>query len=162
VSLAWSFATRDRDEDSFARFHCWDGNSDAPWVEEVENYVRAWLLREAEHALAFRDDGGDFIAVAGFDPRTIFVPIVEPVAHPGWHLQVVAVRLESQRQGLSQEVFSGTFAAMREVDPGRVLYTATAHRENTASLRAAALAGLLPFRRKDEHYVELLGEVPAE
>jgi RimJ/RimL family protein N-acetyltransferase len=159
VVLTWSFASRDGDGDEFAAFSCWDGSSDTPWVEEVENYVRHWVFRDAQHVLALRNENGDLVAVAAFAQRTIAVPLLAPVDHPGWHLIVVAIRLEDQRHGLSAEVFSAVFEAMRTVDPDRVLYTATAHRENVGSMRACERIDLLPFVLKDDHYWVLLGEV---
>jgi hypothetical protein len=160
VASTWSFASLNDDEDEFAAFTCWDSSPGAPWVEEVENYVRAWVLRDAPHVLALRNERGDLVAVAAFDERTISVPRVAPVDHPGWHLLVVAIRLEDQRRRLSREVFSAVFEAMREVDRERSLYTAYAHREHRASLRACKCVGLLPFWPKDNHYWILLGEVP--
>jgi RimJ/RimL family protein N-acetyltransferase len=160
LPLSWSFATVERDANDFAHFQCWNGDPGLPWVEEAENYVRAWVLRRSENVLAFRDEGGALVAVSAFDPRVILVPIVNPVEHPGWHLQVVAIRLDQQGHGLSREIFTGTFAAMKSVDPNRVLYTANVHKDNRPSLRAGAAVGLLQFRRKDAFYLELLGEVP--
>lgn len=160
MALSWSFARRE-DEDEFAGFSCWDGAAGTPWVEEVENYVRGWVLRDARYVVALSNEDGELVAVAAFDERSIGVPLVAPVDHPGWHLLVVAVRLDQQNRGLSKEVFDCVFEAMRSVDPERVLYTAYVHRENRASMRACARVGLLPFHPKDEHYNTLLGEVPA-
>jgi RimJ/RimL family protein N-acetyltransferase len=160
VAVSWSFA-RLEDEAEFASFSCWDGVAGTPWVEEVENYVRGWVLRDARHVVAVRSEDDELVAVAAFDERSIAVPLVAPVDHPGWHLLVVAIRLDHQGQGLSREVFDAVFEAMRRVDPERVLYTAYVHRENRASMRACARVGLLPFHPKDEHYHTLLGEVPA-
>lgn len=162
MTLTWSFARRDEgeDEDDFASFCCWDGSPSAPWVEEVENYVRGWVLRDARHVLALRNEDGELVGVAAFEERTIGVPLAAPVDHPGWHLLVVAIRLEDQRCGLSGDVFAAVFEAMRAVDANRVLYTAYVHRDNQASLRACGGVGLLPFQPKDDHYWILLGEVP--
>ncbi len=159
MPLSWSFTGHD-DDDEFGTFSCWDGDPSAPWVAEVENYVRAWALRDAQYVLTFRDDEGTLVAVAAFDKRVISVPIVEPIDHPGWHLLVVAIRLQDQRKGLSRDVFGGIFEAMRAVDSDRVLYTAYVHIANRSSVEACARVELLPFVQKDEHYWILLGEVP--
>ncbi len=162
MSLHWSFASREHDESDFARFQCWDGDERLPWVEEAENYVRASVLRHSQYVLAFRDQNDDLLAVSAFDPRVVLVPIVNPIEHPAWHLQVMAIRLDQQRRGLSAGVFKGTFAAMRSVDPHRVLYTANVHKDNRPSLKAGVAVGLWPFQKKDDHYLELLGEVPPD
>jgi hypothetical protein len=160
VALTWSFARPEDDGDDFARFACWDGAPSTAWVAEVENYIRVWALRHAKYVVAFRNELGELVAVAAFDDRVIGVPLVNPVDHAGWHLLVIAIRLEDQRSGLSREVFDGVFAAMREVDPDRILYTAYVHRANRASFEACKRVDLLPLHLKDEHYWVLLGEVP--
>ena len=158
MPLAWQFASY-ADVDDLAAFACWDGDPAKPWEEEVENHIRGWVLRQHEHVLTFRH-AGELVAVSAFDPRFVGLPLVRPIDQPAWHLQVVAVRTESQGAGLVSEVLAGTFAAMQSVDTSRVLITATAHRENAKSLRVCAKVGLTWFRDIDEHYVELLGEVP--
>jgi RimJ/RimL family protein N-acetyltransferase len=160
MGLTWSFASRNNDEEDFAAFSCWDGSPDDPWAQEVEDYIQWWVLRRARYAIALRNEHDELVAVAAFDERVIAVPLVAPVDHSGWHLLVMAIRLEDQRRGLSSEVFSAVFEAMRAIDPDRVLYTAYAHRDNRASLRAGERVGLLRLRPKDEHYWILLGEVP--
>lgn len=161
MALRWEFAERASHDQDFAEFACWDGRSGRPWIEETENYVRGWVLREATHVLAFRDRAGALLAVAAFDEHAVAVPLVEPVEQPAWLLRVIAIDLEHQRTGLSAQVFAGTFEAMREVDHDRVLVIARAHRRNRASLAACKSVEMLPFRAIDEHYLELLGEVPA-
>lgn len=159
MPLSWSFASREDDEGEFASFLCWDGDPSTPWIAEVQNYVHGWIFRDAKHVLAFRDLRGELVAVAAFDERVISVPIVAPVNHAGWHLLVVAIRLEDQGRGFSREVFDGVFEAMRTVDSERVLYTAYVHQANRSSVEACRRVGLLPFLRKDEQYWILLGEV---
>lgn len=160
MDLQRTRASRDDDEDDFASFSCWDGNPHTPWIEEAENYVRGWVLRSAKHVLAFRDKEGHLVATSAFDERVISVPLVAPVDHGGWHLQVVAVELGHQRLGLSRQIFTQTLEAMHELDPARSLVTASAHRDHHASLKACAQAGITPFFLKDAHYWVLLGEVP--
>jgi RimJ/RimL family protein N-acetyltransferase len=162
VALRRSFATRVQDADEFARFACCPSGG-PPWIREAEDYVRVSVLSHATWVLAFRDDDDALVAVSAFDPRVISIPLNEPVDHLGWHLQVVAVRLDRQRERLSQEVFARTFAAMREIAPERLLVTAHVHREHRASRTAAERAGLELLVPKDDHYWLLLGEVvPAE
>jgi RimJ/RimL family protein N-acetyltransferase len=152
----------DDDEDDFASFSCWDGDASKPWAEEAENFIRAWVLRKVEFVLAFREEkGGDLVAVSAFDRRTIGVPLLKPSDQPGWHLQVVAVRLEAQGKRLAARIMSETFAAMREIDPSRILCTANVHRQNGVSLRACARAGFFHYGEMDD-YIRVLAEVPAE
>lgn len=162
MRLTRSFATREYDEDAFAAFSSWAGRDGEPWIEEADNYVRVSVLRHAAHVLAFRDAARDLVAVSAFDERTIAVPLAAPVDHPGWHLQVVAIRVEDQRKGLSQLIFQETFAAMRELDPERVLVTAHAHKDHFASISACRQAGIEAFYMKDDDYWMLLGEVPEQ
>jgi RimJ/RimL family protein N-acetyltransferase len=110
--------------------------------------------------LAFRDDEQRLVAVSAFDPRRIDIPLNAPVEHHGWHLQVVALDREQQGHGLAQVVFAETFAAMREVDPARILVTGNIHKDNSPSFAAAGRAGLTRLVPLDEHYWVVLGEVP--
>jgi RimJ/RimL family protein N-acetyltransferase len=160
MDLKRAHASREVDEDAFASFSCWDGNPGTPWIEEAENYVRGWVLSNAQHVLTFRDTGGRLLAVSAFDERVISVPLVAPADHPGWHLQVVAIDLEHQHRGLARDVLDQTLDAMHELDPERVLVTAHAHRDHRASLKVCANAGLVRFIPKDADYWILLGEVP--
>lgn len=160
MALRWELADRTRDDAEYADFACWDGRPGRPWIEEVENYVRGWVLRDARHVLSFRTDGGQLAAVAAFNEHVVQVPLVEPVDHPAWLLTVVAVHLDHQRNGLSGEVFAGVFEAMRRFDPARVLIAGRVHRRHRASVSACKKVELRPWRSIDEHYVELLGEVP--
>jgi RimJ/RimL family protein N-acetyltransferase len=153
------FADANQDRDEFAAFSCWDGDPGAVWAEEAENYVRGWVLGQALHTLAFREEDGALLAVSAFDPRVIAVPLLEPIEQPAWHLQCVAVRLEDQGRGLSEAIFRQTLSAMREMDPDRILVTANVHKRNLASLRACEKAGFSVFRSHGHSYVELLGEV---
>lgn len=156
--LSWSWAD-DSDADEFSGFVCSDENSEA-WVLEAENYVRNWVLRRAERVLAHRDETGHLIAVSAFDSVVIGLPLLSPIDHPGWHLQVIAISTAHQNSRVSGEVYSGTFDAMRQLDSDRVFLTANVHRSHAASLRAAAKVGLEPWYPMDDHYWVLLGEVP--
>jgi RimJ/RimL family protein N-acetyltransferase len=159
LALRRSFATRVLDADEFAGFRCCP-NPGEPWVQEAENYVRAFVLGHATWVLAFRDEQEELVAVSAFDPRIVEVPLAQPVAHEGWHLQVVAIAVEHQRQGVSRAVFDETFATMRDIAGHRVLVTANVHRDHVASRTAAERVGLLPLVPIDEHYWMLLGKVP--
>jgi hypothetical protein len=159
MPLVRSFATYSADADAFAAFECWDGNTSTPWIEEVQDHVRAWALSHNRHVVAFRDDD-QLVAVAGFNPREISVPLVDPEVVPAWHLNVLAVTLSRQRRGMSSELLVGTFSAMREVDPGRDVFTVRVHESNAGSLALCVRHNLAPFpRRADDPYIELLGDV---
>lgn len=148
------------DDGEFAAFSCWDGDDSTPWIEEAENYVRGFVLREVEYTFAFRDDDDQLVAVSAFDRRSIVVPPADPVEHPAWQLQIVAITLGLQRQQLCREVFEMTFDAMRAADPKRVLVAAHVHNEHRASRRACEAVGLEYWFPKDDTYTILLGEVP--
>ncbi len=150
------------DDAEFAEFCCCD--SDAPaWEVEAENYVRASALGHSEHVLAMRNDDGLLVAVSAFTRRDIeIVPVAQPTQQVGWHLQVMAVRLEHQRQGVCGEAFALTFEAMRELDDRRGLITAHVHKDHGPSLAACEKVGLerlMPLGQ-DEDYWVLLGTVP--
>lgn len=161
LELQVTTATLANDAD-FAAFSCWDGDDATPWIEEAENYVRGFVLRRAENVLAFRTAENELVAVSAFDERTIHVPIVNPVAHDGWHLQVVAIDCDHQKRQLSRQIFEATFAAMRDRDPSRVYVTARVHKDHSNSAKACDAVGLSLLRPNDEHYLILLGEVPAQ
>lgn len=159
MTLSRSFAGRDDDGD-FAAFCCWDGSDGKPWLEEVENYIRGALLRQPDmYMLAFREEG-QLVAVSAFYKRTIGLPALDPIDHDAWHLEVMAVRLDRQGQGLSREVLDQTLAVMLEADPERVLIVGVAHRDNTPAFAAGAQIGLIKFVQQDEHYWVLVGELP--
>lgn len=159
--LSWSWAG-DADAEEFAAFVCCDRETADPWVIEAENYVRGWVLGHADHVVAHRNEAGVLVAVTAFDHSVIGIPIRNPLDHPGWHLQVVAVSADQQNQGLSSEIVSGTFEAMRSVDRDRVYVTANVHRNNRASLTACDRAGIQLWYQRDDDYLVLLGEVPAD
>jgi RimJ/RimL family protein N-acetyltransferase len=127
---------------------------------EAEDFVRGSVLRRVKYTLAFRDEQDALIAVSAFDERQIRVPVIDPVAHQGWHLQVVAIALPYQRLGISQMVFEETFAAMREIDESRIHVTANVHNEHRSSIKACAHVGLEYWIPKNEHFTILIGEVP--
>ncbi len=159
--MAWerSFASAVLDVDDFAAFQCWNGDRATPWIAVVEDYVRVSVLRAAVHILAFRDGNGELVAVSAFDPTDVEIPLIEPVAHPGWTLQVLAIRLQHQRNGHSREVYRQTFEAMCELNPARSLVTARIHRQHTGSMTAARRAGLDLFLTGTEFHT-MLGELP--
>lgn len=140
-------------------FACCGCGNEAPWTEEAENYVRGSVLRRSEHCLAFRD-AGELVAVSAFDPSTLGWPLNQPVDHPVWHLNVVAIALAHQSQGLSAEVFESTFEAMRQIDASRDVVTAFVHESHVASLNACARVGLEPLKPIDDDYWLLLGPLP--
>lgn len=154
-----SFATHAADADDFATFRCCDRDTTTPWIAEVEDYVRVSALRHAIHIVAFRDEARGLVAVSAFDPVTIELPRCSPIETPGWKLQVVAICLQHQAQGRSEEVFQQTYDAMREVNPDRALVTARVHREHQASRAAAERAGLTLLMTGDDYHT-VLGEVP--
>lgn len=147
------------DDAAFAAFNCWDPNTDAPWVEETENYIRGALLRQPDnHTLAFRD-GDALVAVSSFYKSSIELPLVQPDTHPTWHLDVVAITLDRQGDGHSLEVYQGTLRAMRKIDSGPVLVTARAHEQNDAAFESAKHIGLFRLYPWDDSYWVLLGEL---
>jgi RimJ/RimL family protein N-acetyltransferase len=160
MALSWSYASSDHDREEYATFTCWDGADGTPWLEEVQTFIRHWVLTRVSYVLSFRDGTGGLVGVGAFEARNIYVPLVEPVQNAGWHLQVVGVRLDHQGKGLSRDVFRGIFEAMRQLDDERVIYTAHVHKDNAPSIAACARVGLDLLRPKDAHYWILLGEVP--
>jgi len=148
------------DDDEFALFRCQpSGAASPPWTEEAENYIRARLLRrQGSRVLAFREDG-HLIAVSSFYPSEVGIPVVSPVVHPAWHLEVLAVTHSRQRTGFGLQVLDQTLVAMRETDPTRVLVVARAHVNNRASLALCARRDITPFVREGDYW-KLLGEVP--
>jgi acetyltransferase (GNAT) family protein len=150
------------DDGEFAAFGCWNGDPGQPWAAEVENYVRGTLLRQPDtRILAFREEG-ELVAVSAYYKRTIGVPALNPTEHDAWHLEVVAIRLDRQGEGLSHEVIEQTLRAMREEDPGRVLVTAVAHRDNIGAFAACAHFDLLQYVQQDPDYWVLVGELPSD
>jgi hypothetical protein len=133
-----SFALRGRDDDEFGRFECWDGDPATPWIGEAQDHARVWSLTTADHALAFRDDNGVLIAITAFSRGEIEIPLLGGTEQPCWDLQVLAIALDHQRQGLSEEVFLGTFAAMLELDRSRMYVRGRVHKDHHASRRACA------------------------
>jgi Acetyltransferase (GNAT) family len=158
LAITWAFASPGRDGPDFARFQCWNQEGE-PWVEEVENYIRVLILTHTPYVIAFRDEE-ELVAVSGFFPRQVAVPLVEPEDHDAWHLEVVAVRVDRQRTGVSAAVLESTFQAMRQIDSSRALFTVKVHEKNAASLALCTKLDLTPFPRDAGPYLELLGEVP--
>jgi hypothetical protein len=157
VALKRSVATLANDGE-FAAFSCCEGTDPEPWVQEAENYIRVRALRRSDHCLAFRD-AGELVAVSAFSASTLAFPFAEPEDHEVWHLDVVGLTLTRQRRGHSGEVFLSTFAAMREIDPGRDAVTAIAHKDHAASLRACESAGLERLVPIDDSYWRLFGRL---
>ncbi len=156
--LTWSWATED-DADEFEQFSCSNGSTE-PWVKEADFYVRYSVLHQAQYVLSHRDESGTLIAISAFDAIVVGIPVISPLDHPGWHIQVVAIADDNQNLGRSQEVFSGTFQAMGQLDSDRVFVTANVHAHHVMSNRACARAGLIPWVPLDDIYWILLGEVP--
>jgi hypothetical protein len=158
MTLVRSFAGADDDGD-FARFRCWDGDSDNFFAEEAEIWIRntGLLYEPGTFNLAFRADGV-LVAVASFYRRSW--PIPPPADRPAWHLDVMAIHRDRQRAGLSAEVFAGTFEVMREVEPDRVLISGFIHRLNFAAYAACSAVGITLWTPRDEDYVIVIGEVP--
>jgi len=158
VTLTRSVGSLDDDAD-FGSFRCWDGDNAKPWVEEVENYVRGALLRQPDmHILAFRE-AGELAAVAAFYRRIIGLPILDPVDQQAWHLEVVAIRLDRQGQGLSSAVLQQTLEAMRVMDSDCILITGLVHCDNDGAFTACSRVGIKKLVQRDEHYWLVLGEL---
>jgi RimJ/RimL family protein N-acetyltransferase len=153
-----SLAIRGRDDAEFARFQCWDGNAATPWVELAEEYARVWALRISDHVLAFRDDDGELIAVSAFSRGAIDIPFIGGAEHPAWYIEVVAIAVDHQRQGLSQDVFVGTFEIMQELDPTRILVTGKVHKDHSASRKACAAVGMHGLFEENDGYWIVLGD----
>jgi hypothetical protein len=73
VALASSLATA-ADRDELASFVCWDRNPNEPWVEEAQNFVRAWVLSKTQHCLISRDEAPNSVLTPGFESRAIMSP----------------------------------------------------------------------------------------
>jgi RimJ/RimL family protein N-acetyltransferase len=147
------------DDAAFAAFRCWDGVTGQPWTEEVENRIRGSLLRQfTNFTFAFREDG-ELVAVSSFFPHDIGIPLNQPEDVPSWHLDVMAVRFDLQRAGLSQQVLELTFDAMRAEDRERVVVSAYIHHQNTGAIQAATRAGITAFHPRDDDYWVFVGDV---
>ena len=149
----------ERDQDSLARFCCWNSDPEYWRTLEVENHIRGFVLSNSENVVLFEDEG-ELLAVSAFGRTTIGIPLVDPRHQPCWHVDLVAVTLDRQSQGLSREVFAGTFERMRELDPQCFLITGLIHENNLASLNAAQKVGIMPFTPAGDGYWRVLGEVP--
>jgi hypothetical protein len=161
LPLSCSPATLATDFDACVGFRCWSGDPDAHWAREVEENVRVIALRYSEHCLAFREEeGGDLVAFSAFGRREVHIPLLGGAPEPCWHMDVAAVSLDRQRAGLSQEVFDGTFAAMRELDSDLTFVTAWVHERNDASIKACAAVGLDFYYMAHGPYACLLKEMP--
>lgn len=125
--------------------------------------MRGSVLGHSEYVLAMRDEQGLLVAVSGFKRRLVeIVPVAQPIQQPGWHLHVMAVRLEHQQQEICGQAFVHTFDAMREIDDTRSLITAHVHKNHRPSLAACEKVGLEPLvpLGQDQDYWILLGRVP--
>lgn len=159
--LDWRLASDDADRNLLARFCCWDGDRTTWWIREVQNHTRAWLMDYSEHIILFTENGA-LIAVSAFSATTIAIPLVDPIDQPAWFLDLVAVSLHRQGNGLSSEVYQRMFSVMRDRDPERILVTGLVHEQNTASLRAARKVGIDPFIPVGDGYLRVLGETALE
>jgi len=150
-----------QDDAAFAAFSCIaPGAPSTPWLEEVDNYIRAALLRASDlHVLAFRE-GDNLVAVSAFYESRIGIPVVQPADHPAWHLEVLAVAHQRHRNGIGLQVLDHTLATMQELDPHIVFVVARAHADNDASIRLCAKRDITLFL-PDGAYQVLLGELKA-
>lgn len=125
-------------------------------MEEVENHIRGWLLSQSDFTLLFLDQDA-VVAVSGFSRRQVFLgtDLVQ-----GWILDVIAIDLHRQGQGLASDVYAGTFDAMKQADPDRVVVSARIHTQNLASRSAAIRAGIHALRPISAEYWEFLGTTP--
>ncbi len=150
------------DDAAFAAFSCLaTGTPSTPWLEEVENYVRARVLRVPDlHVLAFRD-GDELIAVSAFYESEIELPANQPAGYPAWHLEVVAVAHPRQRNGVGLEVLDHTLSVMRDISPDRVFVVARAHLKNRASIGLCAKRGITPYVPSGTYWV-MVGDLRAQ
>jgi ribosomal protein S18 acetylase RimI-like enzyme len=146
------------DDAAFAAFSCIaSATQSTAWLEEVENYVRARVLRDRDqHVLAFREED-ELVAVSAFRKSELELPI-QPAVHPAWHLEVLAVADGRQRAGVGLQVLDHTLSAMREIDSERVFVVAVAHRDNDASIALCAKRGITRFVPHGAYWV-LVGEL---
>lgn len=151
-----------RDDAAFAAFSCVaPGAVSIPWLEEVENYVRARLLRVPDlHVLAFRDDD-ELIAVSAFYETELRLPANRPASHPAWHLEVLAVAHARQRSGVGLEVLDHTLSVMRAIGPDRVFVIARAHVDNEASTGLCAKRAITRYMPDGAYWV-LVGDIGVE
>jgi len=154
VKLEWRVASDD-DAKLLAGFWCWSGGEDY-WAEEVENHIRGWVLSRSDVTLLFTEQA-ELVAVSAFSRRNVDM---RTAVVPGWLLDVVAVDLHRQGEGLASEVFAGTFEAMKMADPDRVVVSAKVHDQNLVSRSAATRAGITALRPLADGYWEFLGTTP--
>lgn len=164
-------AEKHRDGHVLLAFRCWSGDEEFdPWVREVEEYVRRFALRTADHVLLFETDAGELVGVSAFSRREI--DLAGRLRVGGWHFDVIALSLRWQRgsvdadiEGLpptmkaSEYLLRATFRRMLDVDPRRVVVVARVHDENRASMKVCARVGLDRTERETDDYWAMLGEV---
>jgi hypothetical protein len=160
MALGCAVATLATDLEACAAFRCWDGDPNTPWVKEVEEYVRVKALHYSQNCRAFREkEGGEVVAFSAFGRREVHIPLLGGTPEPCWHMDVAAVSLDRQRDGLSHEVFESTFATMRELDSGLAFVTAWVHKDNVASVKACAAVDLDYYYMAQSSYACLLKEL---
>lgn len=149
------------DDRELTTFSCCT-QGDADYHVEVETYVQALVLRRAQHVIGLRSAEGELVGVGAFDPVIASnLPLVLPEQTRAWHLKVIAVASDHQRQGVSRELIDHAFATMRTLDRTRSLIFARVHEENSASLRACANAGIECYQGPDSDcHFDLIGSVP--
>jgi hypothetical protein len=163
-------ATKGRDGHGLLAFRCFPGGEEELWVAEIEEYVRVFALRTADHVLVFESQEGALAGVSAFDRQDISVSGRLRVA--GWRLEVIALAVRwhgqvvdadidgcAETMKASEYVLRATFRRMLELDPRRVIVIGRVHDDNPASMSACARVGLLRTRRESNEYWELLGEV---
>ena len=136
---------------AFASFECWSGDEGEPWVREVEDFIRGFVLGRPNHTFgAWRDQ--QLIGVASFYEKSLGLPLNNPVEVPVWHLEVLGVALDLQGEGIGRDLLASTLGVMRQLDVKRRLVTGYVHVENHASHRLCSSAGLEPLTPLDAHY----------
>jgi ribosomal protein S18 acetylase RimI-like enzyme len=164
VALQRFYAGPD-DDPEFTTFTCWDGDPEKWWAQEAQNSIRNWILRPwlvgLPEATAFKwCDDGELVGVAAIGTRVLTYPQVAPRDHVVGHIDLLAVSLPHQREGVSRVVLGELIDLFRE--DGLVLagVTADVHQDNTAALAAAAEFGITKYLPKDDDgYWILFGEL---
>jgi hypothetical protein len=163
-------ADKRRDGHLLLSFRCSTDEDDELWIQEVEEYIRAFALRTAHHVLLFETDEGDLAGVSAFARQD-----VSPAGRrrvPAWRLEVIALSPAWQGKSVdadiagcaptmkaSEYLLRSTFRRMLELDPRRVIVVARVHDDNRASMVAAGRVGLDRTERESPEYWGMLGEV---
>jgi ribosomal protein S18 acetylase RimI-like enzyme len=153
------FSAGPDDDAQFAAFTCWDGDLAKPWAHEAQNYIRAAVLRQPDTHVLKWCDGTNLVAVVSFGTRIIGLPLLDPVDHTVWHLDVMGVARDRQQQGHAPSALQETLHAMRAEDPARAIVTADVHRLNSPAIRTLRSVGITELIQKDADYWIFLGEL---